>query len=331
MKKSYFLMAAAAAMFAACSETELVNVVNEAEAQKTISFENYVGKATRAEYTNAASVQTGGFRVWGYYGDNNAFTTPETEVYDVDGTAVTWSGTAWQTAKSRYWNSSKFYKFYAVAPSTGTYTMLDNATGYVKIQGVASAKAEESVDYLVTRGSAVYTGSAQPLVGLDFHHTMAKVTVAVKRTTASTITVKSITMTGWDNAAGTFTQAAATTPATLDKSEWSLATPKVDGTAQFLKTTDTPITLDADAAVAAETKWIFVPQELADDALTFELTYVIDGTTYTKTGAITDAHVWGTDSHTTYTISIGEPLIQFTVNSVCGWENKGTGGTTITH
>lgn len=323
-------MAAAATMFAACSETEMVNVVNEAEAQKAISFENYVGKATRAEYTDAASVQAGGFRVWGYYGDNDAFTTPETVVYGADGTAVTWTDGAYKTDKLAYWNKDKFYKFYAVAPSTGAYTMTDNVNGYVKIEGVASAKANESVDYLVTRGSAVFAGSAKPVVGLDFHHTMAKVTVAVKRTTASEITVKAITMTGWDNATGVFTQNSSATPATLDKSEWSLGT-KVDGTAKFLETTDAPITLNADAAVEAATKWIFVPQELAASALTFELTYEIDGTEYTKTGAIADTHTWGTDSHTTYTISIGEPLIQFTVNSVCGWCVPGTGGTTITH
>ena len=330
MKKSYFLMAAAAAMFAACSETELVNVVNEAEAQKEICFENFVAKATRAEYDQKEDVQTGGFRVWGYYGDNNAFTTPQTAVYGDDGTAVTYNGSEYQTEKLAYWNAEKFYKFYAVAPSTGTYTMTDNVNGYVKIANVASAKASESVDYLVTRGSAVFNGSAKPVVGIDFHHTMAKVTVAVKRTTASNITVKAITMTGWDNATGVFTQASATTPTTLDKSEWTLGT-KVDGTAKFLETTDTPITLNADAAVEAATKWIFVPQELAADALTFSLTYEIDGTEYTKTGAIADAHVWGTDSHTTYTISIGEPLIQFSVNSVCGWCVPGTGGTTITH
>ena len=159
---------------------------------------------------------------------------------------------------------------------------------------------------------------------------MAQVTVAVKRTTASNITVKSITMTGWDNAEGTFTQASATTPATLDISEWELAT-KVDGTAKFLETTDAAISLTTDAAVEAATKWIFVPQQIAAGALTFELTYEIDGTEYTKNGAITDAHKWGSDSHTTYTISIGEPLIQFNVNSVCGWCVPGNGGTTITH
>ena len=330
MKKSYFLMAAAAAMFAACSETELVNAVNETEAQKTISFENFVGKATRAEYTEKEDVRTGGFRVWGYYGASDAFTTPETAVYGDAGTAVTWSGTEWQTADLRYWNSAKFYKFYAVAPSTGTYTMTDNENGYVKIENVASAKASESVDYLVTRGSTVYKGSTKPVVPLDFHHTMAKVTVAVKRTTASNITVKAITMTGWDNATGVFTQASAVKPTTLNTTEWTLGT-KVDGTAKFLETTDAAISLTTNDAVEAATKWIFVPQQLAAGALTFELTYAIDGTEYTKTGAIADAHVWGTDSHTTYTISIGEPLIQFSVNSVCSWCVDATGDTTITH
>lgn len=325
-------MAAAAAMFAACSETDTVNVVNEAEAQKTISFENYVSKATRAEYTDKDSVQTAGFRAWGYYASTEAFTTPETNVYGDAGTAVTYNGNNWQTEISKYWNSSKYYKFYAVAPSDGTYSVVNEANGYVKIEDVASAKATESVDYLVTRGATVYAGSAKSLVSLDFHHTMAKVTVLVKRTTDSEITVKEIKMTGWDNAKGVFTQASATTPTTLNCNEWVLGS-TVAGEAGFLATTETPISLTDGTPVATGTKWIFVPQQITAGSLTFSLTYEIDGTTYTKTGAIADAHVWGTDSHTTYTISIGEPLIQFSVNSVCGWcvEVEDTYGTTITH
>ena len=48
MKKNYFMLAAAAMMFAACSETDLMSEMGEMEKAQEISFESFANKTTRA-------------------------------------------------------------------------------------------------------------------------------------------------------------------------------------------------------------------------------------------------------------------------------------------
>ena len=72
MKKSYFLMAAAAMMFAACSQSDVLNEVQVQEEAQAIGFSTYSGKVTRAENNSNSTITSDlyshhdDFKVWGY-------------------------------------------------------------------------------------------------------------------------------------------------------------------------------------------------------------------------------------------------------------------------
>ena len=71
MRKSYLMMAAAATMLAACTQTDFVNEIST-ETPKAIEFEGgFVNKATRSENSNTSYNETfsdhhNTFAVWAY-------------------------------------------------------------------------------------------------------------------------------------------------------------------------------------------------------------------------------------------------------------------------
>ena len=64
MKKNYFMLAVAAMMFAACSETDLMSEMGEMEKAQEISFESFANKTTRAEITDTTALQ--GRKAYGF-------------------------------------------------------------------------------------------------------------------------------------------------------------------------------------------------------------------------------------------------------------------------
>ncbi len=319
------MMAAAATMFAACTQSDFVNEVPETK--QAIGFENHIGKSTRAAITDVDDLKNaeGGFTVWGY---KTSLTTPnwgsQTTVFDEQD--VTWTAGTWQYTPLQYWDKLSTYKFYAAAPAgKGAYS-IDGATGYITIPNVASAKYTDSKDYLVTRGPKTQDGTNTATVMFDLHHTMTKVVVKLQRTTDAEITVTSLSMSGWDNALGTFTQNSESTPAdATDTDEWKLATPAVAGNVQLVGTgcTDTEVVLSNDAAVTVNDYYVMVPQKIDAETLTFTLSYEINGQTFTDhVGALATAQVWGTDVEVTYTVKVGPAFIDFDVNSICNWQHN---------
>ena len=73
MKKSYFLMAAAAALFAACAETDFVNEATVQDAPKAIGFETFSNKATRHSTATTMNTYHENFGVYGYNDDAARF------------------------------------------------------------------------------------------------------------------------------------------------------------------------------------------------------------------------------------------------------------------
>lgn len=334
MKKSYFLMATAAALFAACAETDFVNEATVQDAPKAIGFENHVGKSTRAAITGKSDLQnaTGGFTVWGYKTNLAAPDwTNQTQVFNEQD--VTWTDGTWQYAPLQYWDKLSTYKFYAAAPAGGGAYSIDGATGYITIPNVASAKYTDSKDYLVTRGATNQDGTNNATVMFDLHHTMTKVVVKLQRTVAEEITVSALSMSGWDNAEGTFTQNSASTPNdAFNVSEWDLDDTAVPGNVTLVGTGcgDPAVTLSSDAAVTVQDYYIMVPQTIAANTLKFTLSYTINGQAYTNhVGTIVAAQTWGTDTEVTYTVKVGPAAIAFDVNNICGWCNHGSGETNV--
>lgn len=333
MKKSYFMMAAAATIFAACSETDLVNPVYETEQE--IGFDNHVGKSTRAEITNeAALAREGGFVVWGYKTATAGLTWDGTKTITTifNGVNVYGADGNWTYANKKYWDKTSTYNFYAVAPfspASGAYSISGAADGLITITGAQSALAADSDDFLIDRNGAKGISGDAPhaKVGFDFNHVMAKVSLQLQCggiNAGDKITVTSITMTGWNSNNGTFTQKFNETPTLGDISEWEM-TNGTAGSATFTGSYElTPATDGGTAPIVPVNSYIMVPQTVAE--LTFTLNYTItyaDATTenfLAHTGKLT-AQTWGTDTHTTYKIIVGPAPIEFEVNTVAGFRN----------
>lgn len=117
MKKQYFLMAAAATMFAACSQTDMVNEIPE-KAPKAIEFESgFVNKATRSENSSTSYGETfsqhhGSFGVWGYKTKGSE----STQIFKEDRVEVS-DGQYNITTTTAYWDANADnYQFFASAP-----------------------------------------------------------------------------------------------------------------------------------------------------------------------------------------------------------------------
>lgn len=115
MKKQYFMMAIAATMFAACSQTEVIDEVVDNSTPKAIGFTTYAEGQTRAEnsqgnYTWALENHHKTFNVWAYKN------VSDTKVFNGD--VVTHNGTDWGYDNTRYWDKAATnYEFYAAAPN----------------------------------------------------------------------------------------------------------------------------------------------------------------------------------------------------------------------
>lgn len=325
------MMAAAATMFAACTQSDFVNLVPETE--QAIGFENHVGKSTRAEITNETALSTeGGFVVWGYKTATEGLTWDGTKTITTifNGVNVYGADGNWTYANKKYWDKASTYNFYAVAPfspASGTYSVANAATGFVTITGVKSALAANSDDFMVDRNGAKnvngnYTGS-HAKVNFDFNHIMSKVSLQLKCggiNAGDKITVTSITMTGWNSNDGVFIQTKDATPTLGDISEWSTTPAGDDGSATFTGSYE----LTPAGPIVPVNSYIMVPQTVAE--LTFTLNYTItyaDASTenfLAHTGKLT-TQTWGTDTHTTYTITVGPAPIEFEVNTVAGFRD----------
>jgi len=333
MKKSlYFAMFAAVAL-ASCSSNDTVE--NIVEDEVAIDFEGDIQNATRAEITSVEALQTPGFAVFGYkFKDGLTWSDWSSTAGNVIFKDVKVSGASWTYTGTKYWDKTASYNFYAVAPYEETnpnYTIAAN--GRFTIKNVASGLAADSKDYIIDRDGATavsgnYT-STHAKVGFDFHHTMAKIDfkLAKKSGITDALVVKKVTMSGWKNGTGTFTQTATATPSSLENSEWAI-------TATTTGSVDVLDSSDGETVTTANTyntnTYIMVPQDIAADALTFTIDYTLGGEPFTaQTAALSTKQIWGTDSHITYTLTIGPAAIEFEVTDLCGFCNEGTGAGTV--
>ncbi len=124
MKKQYFLMAMAATMFAACSQTEVIDEVVDNSTPKAIGFTTYSEGQTRAENSSADYLwhlenHHKTFNVWAYKNVSN------TKVFNGD--VVTHDGSKWGYTNTRYWDkAADKYEFYAAAPAVDKASPVNN-------------------------------------------------------------------------------------------------------------------------------------------------------------------------------------------------------------
>lgn len=156
--KRLFILSAAVAALASCSNSEVITEVNEPQVpDKAIAFETFSSNATRAEgdpksensgqtadNTDGLENHHGNFSVWGYKDVQTDYvfgTASDSEGKSSTGVTVTAvdnpasSGTyIWKYSPIRFWDKgANSYEFYACAPATETTTdphfVLNKKTG----------------------------------------------------------------------------------------------------------------------------------------------------------------------------------------------------------
>ena len=328
MKKSILLLAVAAS-FAACTQNE---EINDAISQQEIKFDQVLNKTTKAEIVDKAALAEGGFAVFGYK-STDRFASNKTTVF-VNGVKVysVNSGNNWKYDKIRYWDKTATYAFYAIAPfeAIPNYSLVDNK---FVVENVTSGLASESKDYIIDRTlidesniSGNRTDATNEAIGFEFHHIMAKVVFEVIKGVedGESIEITSLKMSGYNDATGTFNQSKTDgTWKVLDCSEWKLSDDSYDAELVLI---DENTVLNDDNPSKSLNSYIMVPQNI-ENGLTFTVDYIltyVDGTeeTFTEQSAkIADPQLWGTDSHTTYQLTIGGGAlpINFDVITVCNF------------
>lgn len=209
MKKNYLFLAAAATMFTACVQNDVVNEMAQESAPQAIGFETFSNKATRAE--NSTQTETlgldkhhGDFRVWAYKNTMNP-------AYVFEDVTVSYNSVnkKWEYTPLKYWDkSANKYEFYAASPASAGwslnrksseqnddyFTLVNFTLDDVTIKDTEyqeSFKGTTTQDLMVASPETI--GEEDILnptsVQLDFNHILSRLNVTVKKPEALTATV----------------------------------------------------------------------------------------------------------------------------------------------
>lgn len=220
------MMAAAATMLAACSQSDVLNEVQVQEEAQAIGFSTYASKATRAEnsyetVTDGLKAHHENFIVWGYKN-----TTP---AYVFNGVNVYYQGENLTYSPTKYWDkAADFYEFYAAAPNNGKWILVPNTEAqnddyfkYVNFglqdETHASTEYQESFKTL-TKNTDLMIASPKQIkqyqiqgaekVQLEFNHILSRLNITVRKDASlagEDIELKSIVVSGLRNT-GSFSE-----------------------------------------------------------------------------------------------------------------------------
>jgi len=227
MKKSYLMIAAAAALFAACAENDTIKDVDTLETP--IGFEGkYVNKATRAEI-NEAWFQTSGkhFGVYGYKGASFQL---------FDNEDVYWNGSDWVHTTVRFWDKNATdYNFYAHAPRAAAHTFANKKYTFTSIPVITEINTGDPDIVVATPITAMgygnctqtsATGHGEGHVEFDFNHILSKLAFKVKTTVPATSAVITVTEVKLDFPTGAATWAQTNADAVAGTTTYSSYTAK---------------------------------------------------------------------------------------------------------
>ena len=191
MKKSIFLLAAAAAAFASCTQNEVMEVAEN----RAIGFNGFAGNITKADDITSANFRK--FIVYGGYATN-------TDLFN--GVEVSSSdGSTWSYNDPRYWVAGT-YNFAGYAPKADGITPTWNYTNGLTLVVNSDKDNQNDVIYAFNNGITC-TGSEERMddVQLTFSHLLSK--IQFKFLKAADLNAQTVTMTnfkvGYDKADGT--------------------------------------------------------------------------------------------------------------------------------
>lgn len=263
MKKSYFILAAVAATFAACSQNDDVTQITDAPV--AIGFDSqFVESVTRSEnntqgYTWNLEDHHTTFGVWGYKIVNS---TPSS-VFAAQ--TVEWDNITandWDYENHRFWDKgASSYEFYAAAPATAGWKLNANTTAanddYFTLTGFTLASHDATTTIQATAVNSFATAAvgkdlliAAPCtwtnyttkVQLNFIHILSRLNVLIKKgdklTDNDKVYIQSLVVNGFKST-GSFDEHAAaavnTTPGTAASGtdRWDALTGTVNYTGTF--------------------------------------------------------------------------------------------------
>ena len=363
MKKSYLMIAAAAALFAACSNNDTFREINTQDA--VIGFGHSATEmATRAELNMAWFRESDnvGFGVYGFKNDSRIFTN-ENVVCSNETSPYAWSHTT-----VRFWDkaATQAYDFYAYAPFAGTNNTEGTNPSFNKTSGFtftgiptivdittagadkAVATAVENIDYSDSRLHDAHSNS--PTVEFVFNHILSKLSFKIKTDIAAwdaaSNPVASFTVTAIDidfPSANAVQWAETASSAPAGTTTYTTYAPK-DGT--YETSVFTGSQLVTNTATAIGNTYIVTPvnstvtKHTFDVKVTYNIKYA-DGTT--ETGAIStgtigtgdpslssgdqgyDPNIYapGQNQYYVAVINIAPNQIEFCVESVSDWNPNG--------
>lgn len=331
MKKSYFLMAAAATLFAACSQSDVLSEAQVQDEAQAIGFSTYSNKSTRAiDATNLENYHAT-FGVWAFKTYDGTTTTvmPNYQVNEPT-SGDTWVYAGVGAQKLKYWDKRASYTFCAYAPYASGVA-IDGATKDISIpngqyaanenlqdsfsetlntndfSGVGANVANASTDWMVA--DVISRGVKENgLVVENFRHTMAKLIVCFKTEDDfnETITLNSVSV---NNVFGT---------GSFNGTAWTAT-----GTA---KSIDGKVGDIVKEKTYYSMEYLLIPSNVAP---TFSVNYTINGDTYdVKNEAITGINRFDANTVYTLTVTISADPIEFDA-TVVDWQYKGSGSVTI--
>ena len=305
MKKFLFLGIAATAMFASCTNDEMV----EMNPQSAIGFETFVDKSTRA----AADVTTDELTAFEVYGWR---TKDETTQQIFDAQAVTADHGKCTYSPLQYWVGSYKYAFEAVAPKSGEKGVTVNDTYAASTITFAS---DSETDLIYASASKDLSGSAHGTlasdpgaVGLTFGHLLSRVKFTfINGADANSVAKIAVTDVKITNAGTTGVY-------TPSKGTWAAATET--GEVTFASTNITGI--DGGKSGETEHKYL-IPYNVKDYSVSFTVTMtqgsVSDSFNYTVKLPETTTLVKGNSYNFKATFNPGQPIV-FTAN-VTPWND----------
>ena len=219
MKKNFFMLAATAALFAACAETDLVNELNLESNGQEIGFSTFASKVTRAEnnqtdYKWSLKDHHTSFTVYAgklIADPNGSATTHAVYSNSEEGTVSYLTEGGWTADPKKYWDKTATeYYFYAGAPKAAEWEFAmknanDYSTGYLTYAGftlkgenLADATDEhkinwswnvdgvnDDIDLMIaapcTVKRAAYNKATADVVNLQFNHILSRLSIKVAK------------------------------------------------------------------------------------------------------------------------------------------------------
>lgn len=158
MKKGLMMLGVAAIALASYTNEEVLNVSDS----RAIGFDAFVGKATKADITDANIRE---FYVFGGY-DNSL-----TNVFD-DVKVSSTDGTKWTYDNTQYWTADKTYTFQGYAPTTNTAAAGEKGVTFTNF--VANGETDLLASNVVTKTTDANI-STTDAIQLTFRHVLSKI------------------------------------------------------------------------------------------------------------------------------------------------------------